>query len=135
MGGEAKNKTAAVWEDGDYEAVIPRARREREKRCNDANFASAVTVSSVDSRTVGRLSTPCARPADDSPFKRRRARAKFNVAALQRETTLAGGFAFVSGAVGEGYRFGERQPNRRASTREEAWKRASKRVCHARPYR
>lgn len=54
--GRKRNKSVAVWVDGDYEAVIPRIRRERRSGCTDANFAvglCSLTVSFVDSRTVG----------------------------------------------------------------------------------
>ena len=65
---------------------------------------------------------------------------------LQRETTLAGEFAFVSGAVGEGYRFGETgiallgyiANDSRVAGRRRGKKRGKGRasVCaHARPYR
>lgn len=52
----AGNKSVPVWEDADYEAVIPRIRRERRSGCTDVNFPiglRGVTVSFVDSRTVG----------------------------------------------------------------------------------
>lgn len=34
----AENKSVVVWEDADYEAVIPRIRRERRSGCTNANF-------------------------------------------------------------------------------------------------
>lgn len=72
----AGNKSAPVWEDADYEAVIPRIRRERRSGCADVNFAIGlcrVTVTFVDSCTrSAAFELSCIRFSDDSSFKRTR---------------------------------------------------------------